>query len=421
MPRLMQGDHTGLGWMALGFSVFVFVVAVSLRSDSATTPSSRLALMVLWIVVGLVIIAMLLPSMAKSRGSTAGPATDAVEVLKHERVGTLDVSVVKARDGADSAKSLTAWLKATGCAVPPTAEPTLADYASRGWVFVAARLADAATNKRLEPTPLVMKFVSAVPVYPMKLTGVENGELGLELCVLASGTASAPGMRAARSSPLRADIDYTSDEVPLVHQGLKGLADASGLGKDGWITRLTGRLSSGQQAADMTIDVNPGRRSGEALYTPEGARRIGSQWGAGVAAAGLLVVAFAFGVSKPSFRRTAMWVTMSVGAGFIASATVAGALPQYSGAIKFGRRPESALHLLASSLMDAKSNTLKDVRELIADGRAAGIEPFASVPPEGDVPGGYVLKVGEDGDVWIDLFDRYGHGGYTYPVILRKR
>lgn len=420
MPRLMRGDQAGVGWLVLGVSVFILLVAASLRSDSASSVGSRVALMIFWIIIGLFLIFMMLPTMAKSRGAVDGPSTGGVEVLKRERIGTLDVSVVRSRDGADSAKSLAAWLKDAGCAVPPAAEPALADYAARGWVFVAARLTEPAAGARVEPTPLVMRFATPAPVYPMKLTGVGNGELGLELCVLAPGTAGAPGMRVARSSPLRADVDYTSDDVPLVHEGLKGLADAAGVGAGAWITRLTGRLQPADQTADMAITVNPGQRQGEALYTPAGARRIGSQWGAGVAAVGMIGVAFALGVSSPTPRRAAKWVGVSLAAGLLVTAAVASGLPQYGGAIKTGRRPERLLHSMVHELEEARSSSLTDVRAFIASKRAAGTEPFVSIPPEGDVPGGYVLK-DDDGRVWIDLYNQYGQGGYTYPVGLSIR
>ncbi len=431
-PRLLQHTQLGLGWLMLFVSLFVLVAGVSLRPNQTASGGTRAALIVLWMVIGLVLaVVVFIPALAKTRGATGGAIGDTgVEVLKRERVGTLDVAVVRAREGAvgDSAEALSIWLEGAGCQVPTAAVPVLADYAARGWVFVAARLAQPASGERLEPTPLVLRFATPSPVYPMKLTGAGNGPLDLELCVIADATAAAPGMRVARSSPLYVkSADYVPDGVPLVHEGLRELA--SRVGKPGvrsdppaWITRLTGRLTPQQQAADMPISISStGERIGETLYTRAGARGVGAEWGAGLAAVGVLALAIVASVSTVSKKRQAQWFAACLAFGLIVCVGVAAAVPTFSGEVRIGRRVERMGQQMVYHLIDEGPAGLQNLRDFIAAKRAAKVEPYTSMPPEGDTPNGYTLRIGDDGGVWIDLYDGYGASVQAYPLSKLRR
>ncbi|MDP1662254.1 MAG: hypothetical protein Q8L55_10100 [Phycisphaerales bacterium] len=262
----------------------------------------------------------------------------------------------------------------------------------------------------------------------MKLTGAGNGPLDLELCVIADATAAAPGMRVARSSPLYAkSADYVPDGVPLVHEGLQELA--SRVGKPGvqsdppaWITRLTGRLTSQQQAADMPISISStGERIGETLYTRAGARGVGAEWGAGLAAVGVFALAIVASVSTVSNRRQTQWFAACLGFGLIVCVGVAAALPTFSGEVRIGRRVERLGQQMVYHLSDEGPDGIENIRAFIATKRAAKVEPYVSLPLEGDTPNGYTLRTDDAGEVWVELYDGYGASEQAYRLSILRR
>jgi uncharacterized membrane protein YhaH (DUF805 family) len=426
-PRLLLHSGPGLGWFLFFAALFLLAAVAALRANDGVPSRERSIMGVLVILFGFFcLVAVLLPSLAKARSSSGGPSGELVEVLKQERVGTLDVSVVRAKPGLDSAEALAAWLKQAGCTVPATVEPVLADYAARNWVFVAARMAHAKGTERLEPTPLVVRFPTASPVYPMKLTGVGNGRLELELVVLADGTATAPGMKTARSSPLlEGDAYYNRDAVPLQHEGLKALTAKVGGAGGGeevrWISRLTGRLTPAQQTTDMTIQIEPGSRLGESLYTREGAASLGAEWGAGVA--GLAIVALAIALCVRRFTKPGAWTLLAACGllGFLTAFVTAASVATYSGQVRPSKSSYRAMRDIESTISSLGTHDIDSLRTAIAARRVANVEPYASLPPESDVPGGYTLREGDRGEVWIDLYNLYGVADRGYPLSILTR
>ncbi len=107
------------------------------------------------------------PQLPRSRG------TSGVDVLRSARIGIYTAEVIKAKAPGD----LIAWLQQNGFSHGDADTRALADYISRGWCFVAARIdppADAlpgdVTSEGLA-APLILQFPHDAPVYPLQLTG----------------------------------------------------------------------------------------------------------------------------------------------------------------------------------------------------------------------------------------------------------
>ncbi|MFH1574778.1 MAG: DUF2330 domain-containing protein [Acidobacteriota bacterium] len=118
-------------------------------------------------------------------GATAG---EGVEVLKRERVGIYDATVLAARGSDD----LSLWLKQNEFRLPEKASPTLDHYIQRDWVFVAMKIAveaaDSTTAERLSTgtiQPIRFHFQSPEPVYPLKISSILPGETDVLLYVVA--------------------------------------------------------------------------------------------------------------------------------------------------------------------------------------------------------------------------------------------
>jgi len=119
------------------------------------------------------------PSFAKARAQ-ASPATafPNVRVFQRQRVGVFDTVTLTAKEST----ALTTWLTTNGFATPTNAAPVIAHYVQEGWVFVVARVARATnTTESTSLHPLSFPFKSRDPVYPLRLTGVDNGPCTVDL------------------------------------------------------------------------------------------------------------------------------------------------------------------------------------------------------------------------------------------------
>jgi len=147
--------------------------------------------------LGMVLGALMLPGLAPARSKGGGPS-ELVEVLERKTVGVFETVTVASKVPT----ALDAWLRENGYAVATNAAPVIAAYVKEGWVFVAARLRRAQTGAETNASPaLSFVFPTKTPVYPMRLTGVDNGPVSLELYVFGPSQASAPGFKVERCGP----------------------------------------------------------------------------------------------------------------------------------------------------------------------------------------------------------------------------
>ena len=110
---------------------------------------------------------------------------ETVSILDRRLVGIFETTTIASRDPA----ALENWLRENGFVISSNAEPVIASYLKDGWVFVATKIRrDKPDNETSTPHPLSFTFKTDKPVYPMRLTGVDNGPLQIELYVFRSLT-----------------------------------------------------------------------------------------------------------------------------------------------------------------------------------------------------------------------------------------
>ncbi len=158
----------------------------------------------LYILLPFLALVMLLPTLGKARGIAGGvEGVGGVTEVSRQLVGEFEVTVVE----SEEPDALVKWLKERRFEVSAAAEKVIGAYVADGWVFAAAKMRRDASTKvdgLLTPHPLVFKFPVKAPVYPMRLTGVENGgPLKVDLYVLADSRAEAPGFRVERCGECR--------------------------------------------------------------------------------------------------------------------------------------------------------------------------------------------------------------------------
>lgn len=235
--RMRLNDGTGFLFPVIAIFLCVLLTAVLQKKDA-----SPLRFTIYNLFAGLLplfIFAIFYPVFAQSKT----PMTD---TFGFEKVGSYDVATIAPGD----LRAGVAWLNANGFAVNAEEERVLIDYAARGWSFVAAKLRD---SGRVRLDPLVMQCRVEKAVYPMALTGLQEGPLNLELYVLADHFATVDGL------------------VPLAAKTLSIDKETAGIvGPARCMTRLSGRINLGASTKDLEIGWADAQPPIESLSTQAG-------------------------------------------------------------------------------------------------------------------------------------------------------
>jgi hypothetical protein len=194
-------------------------------------------------------LALISPSLSVSRSST-------VEVVKSAQVGVYDVKVIK----GDAPEPLMAWLTENGFRFGDTDRTAFSDYVARGWRFTVAKVASGPTAESKSvaaegmAAPLVLKFQTDKPVYPLALTataGVDTEVLIYTLSPTKLTCGSRLPLRHAREFELPAGfvpVLITSEEDEL--KGFFEGASSTNL----MLCKFKGTLTPAQMKEDLVFE-----------------------------------------------------------------------------------------------------------------------------------------------------------------------
>jgi hypothetical protein len=252
---------------------------------------SPIMVAVLFLLCGL-LASLLLPALAKGKAGGTDSGSPGVSILERKLVGVFETTTISSRDPA----ALQSWLRENGFVVSTNSGPVIASYVKDGWVFVAAKvrrdrdIAETATTH-----PLSFTFKTEKPVYPMRLTGVDNGPVQVELYVFGPSRAKARYFKTERCTrpgyPLMVpdrtpDFRIRSPASPnIVHPLLRNWVDGSPAA-----TKLSARLTPQQMRQDVWIEWITFAEKKHTLYSHKGAATLAGNWAAGMLAMGMGVI-----------------------------------------------------------------------------------------------------------------------------------
>lgn len=206
-----------------------------------------------------ILYSLLLPALG-----TAGSASlsgDEVSVLNRKTVGVYETATLSSRDG----QALFDWLNQNGFVAPTNFIPAIRAYAQEGWYFVASKIRlDASLLEAAKPHPLMLTFKTDHPVYPLRLTGINNDSCRIELYVFGPSRAELSNFKVERcaepSYPSGKELfAWRLKELRIRHPLLRKLVDGSPVA-----TKLTGQLSPSANAGGCVYCLDA--ISGETAY-----------------------------------------------------------------------------------------------------------------------------------------------------------
>jgi hypothetical protein len=371
-------------------------------------------------------VALLLPALAKAK---AKGGSDSVEVLDRQLAGVFETTTLTARDPG----ALRDWLNTNGYVLPKDVEPVIADYLRDGWVFVASKVRrDATSTEAGSLHPLSFTFAAKEPVYPLRLTGVGNGNLEVDLFVFGPERAKAPGFKvrdcrrpqSPPSDPIKRERWWrNSERLPLEHDALRDVA-----GNAAFVTRLQGTLTPEQMRQDAVIQWDGFGEVRDVRYSQLGATLTVLNWTGSALClffVGLASVARWRGVEPTCYAKAmAAAVILAAAATRIGYAQLEVVPVTLEG--RYVRRHESKFqqravrNALADELNTNAPITVEAVRAALQRGLSFAQSNGQSRSPrplfrEEDSPYNYTLRQGANG-VEVLFYDDFGRA-VVEPVI----
>jgi hypothetical protein len=193
-----------------------------------------------------------MPTLSRARGSAG------IDVIKAEHAGIYDVKVVRAQD----AEAITEWLRENSFGVSDQDGEVFGDYVRRGWCFVTAKVEpNAPTEERKVISegmvaPLLLKFASERPVYPLALTATAGTETEILLYTLSDAKLTCGErltLRNARQTKTEFILRSLVAQAEVEEWSLlRNLPETPVM-----LCKFTGRLTSAQMKQDLEFTPAP--------------------------------------------------------------------------------------------------------------------------------------------------------------------
>jgi hypothetical protein len=148
--------------------------------------------------------------MGEESMAAAAQADDGVRVISVQQAGVFETTTIQ----GTNPRSIIEWLEKNGYQPASNAEAAIRDYVGRGWVFAASKVRrDPGGSGYTAIHPLAFTFQTQSPVYPTRLTAIDNGPCRMDLYVFGNQRATADHFNAERCD--RVAINWQPQEKHL--------------------------------------------------------------------------------------------------------------------------------------------------------------------------------------------------------------
>ena len=297
------------GFMGKHIAVGLMAGALSLATRLFSRTPASFALLLL---IGTVFDAALtfVPSpqrwgLVETLGSTTSGAEvgaiPGVTVVSVQRAGVFDATTIR----GSNPRAVLEWLEKNGYQTPASAQPAIRYYLEHGWVFVASKVRRAIADSRHTALhPLVFTFRIRSPVYPTRLTAINDGACTIDLYIFGKRRATARYFSTVRcdrvANNLALNPKRSWSSLGVSDPELLALVGDSTVG-----TKLSARLSPQQMASDVDIGSAGFWRIGATVFSYSGALMIALNVALPLAALSWLLV----GASQGGWNVTEKWIS----------------------------------------------------------------------------------------------------------------
>ena len=281
----LLGKSVLLSVLTLGFTIGT---RLCIRSTTSFTVVVLFGmLLAVWMTAALNLDQLGLVQTLGSDGEPTNEPRAEVTVLSVQHAGVFDATTIR----GTNPRAILEWLTSNGFAAPKSIEPVVRDYVERGWVFVASKVQrESSASAVTSLHPLAFTFATATPVYPLKLTGVDNGKCAIDLYVFGLKRATASHFKATRCDRVAHNLPDTPSKrwqswLRVANPEVLNCLSNSTVG-----TKLSATLTPQQMKADAEITWRRFSRRGATVYSHAGATILALNVGVPLAVLGWLLV-----------------------------------------------------------------------------------------------------------------------------------
>lgn len=347
----------------------------------------------------------LLPALG-SAGMRSTP-TPSVTVLDRKLVGIYDTVTISSLDPG----ALRSWLKANGFAAADNRTQAIADYVKDGWVFVAAKIRrDDPSLQTMTPHPLSFTFKTEKAVYPMRLTGIDNRQVKVNLYVFGADQARAPHFKAERCThPVYPALPVNNDfrkgfllgvpeskKLQISHPLLRKWVDGSLVA-----TKLTSIMTPDEMRDDVWLSWTQFSEINTPLYSRRGACIYALNWGVAAIATVILAIIIFWERFQGRTKQLAKLAKFAIVFSLLLGTTIYLVLPKTEVRILRGRMPrlETFEAIRTVEAISEQETNVTEVRAVITNydltGHFVNYLSGGKVHEE-DSPGNYELRQSHD-------------------------
>jgi len=245
----------GIATKSAFLAVLVLCLAVCSRLF-ARTPAVFAMLTLVGIVFGALLVFPPGPTMwgfvqtlGENSELSAAQADDAVRVISVQQAGVFEATTIQ----GTNPRNIIEWLQKNGYETATNAQSAIRDYVGRGWVFVGSKVRrDPGGSGYTAIHPLAFTFQTQSPVYPTRLTAIDNGPCRMDLYVFGSQRAIADHFHAERCDRVAVNWQPQGKQsgtwLRVADQEVLDLIGASTVG-----TKLSATLTPKQMDTDLQI------------------------------------------------------------------------------------------------------------------------------------------------------------------------
>ena len=309
-PYIRSDAELSIVWilLAIAFSAVALTSAWRHRNESK---GRKLFMFCLEIALPIVLCAVFFPVFASAKDSAKKSAGDAssASVESLGDIGSYSVSVLSGESGAP----ILEWLSKKGLVVGKESLPVIEAYAKEGWCFLAAEIRKT-ESRSYPPHPLKAVFPTDKLIYPMRLTGLQDDPLRLELLVVSNRQAEIQGMEAwaCDNTPISVFVDIRAELDREIYSDWK--SGEFGMAKNGEVwTYLRGEFTPEQMTKDFEVTWKTPERFRAEVWDRLGARNhaieLATIWLVGASVILGLIVVF---IPAPTWRGACVASTLAL-------------------------------------------------------------------------------------------------------------
>jgi hypothetical protein len=181
-------------------------------------------------------------------------ASPGIDIIRADDIGVYQAKVIK----ANSSVNLISWLKENGFQFQSTDLPVLDDYIRRDWCFVVAAVKP--EKLMAEETyfggliaPIILRFKTSIPIYPLALTSTIGTDTQLVIYILNQVRVQCRNRLPMTFAGNHSLFAGSWAEVSQHKQVFKGLEETNLT----YLTKFKGTLTPAQMRKDLEFEAAP--------------------------------------------------------------------------------------------------------------------------------------------------------------------